>query len=526
MYKEPLKAPIGQEKIWAQLQNKAKQKQHLANLLQQPQRCQQYQLEAAGLFFDFSKQLINNESRDLLIALADNAKLDQHKSNLVNGLYQNITERRAVVHTALRTQNNKPILVKGENIVPIIAKERQKMFDFVDQFQAGLLRGVNGDTLDTIINIGIGGSDLGPKMLTTALATAEQCNKVHFISNVDGACINRLLATVDLTKCLIIIQSKSFSTIETLTNAQTILEQLNSRCQGQKAAMQQVVAVTANHDKAVAFGIPVKQIFAFWDWVGGRYSLWSSIGLPIALAIGKQQFKQLLAGAYAMDQHFLNTPTAANLPKMAALVGIWNRNFLQYKDYALIPYAEDLTHLPAYIQQLDMESNGKSVSIDNQLLDYATGPVVWGTTGTNGQHAFFQLLHQGISTTPIDFIGIIANDHSIDNHHHILNANMVAQSIALAIGSGKSVQNPYQYYAGNRPSSTILLNKLDAFHLGSLIAFFELKVFVQGVIWQINSFDQWGVELGKKISESLTTSQTNGIDPCSAKLLQKLQLHH
>ena len=523
-YNEFLTSPIGADKNWSQLLQLAQQPLSLNQLLQCEQRPVEYSISAKGLYYDYSKQLINDAIKHSLVALAQDCKLENKRDKMFAGAIVNSTESRAVLHTALRAKTEDILLIDGIDIRRQIAEQKAAMFRFVEEFQNQKILGATGKVLDTIINIGIGGSDLGPKLVCTALAKSDIVNKLHFISNVDGACLKRLLEQVDLERSLVIIQSKTFTTAETLLNAQTIIKQLQKFCHLQSDLQKHLVAVTASVQKAQEFGISAERTFQFWDWVGGRYSLWSVIGLPIALAIGTEGFQHLLDGAEAMDSHFLQADLEKNMPVMAALVGIWNRNFLHYKDYALIPYSENLYQLPFYVQQLDMESNGKTVAHSGQLVEYETGPVVWGQTGTNGQHAFFQLLHQGSSITPVDFVGIIDHRHSIAEHHKILNSNMVAQSIALALGKGDCTKAPHQYYSGNRPSSTLLLSQLNDQCLGALIAFYEHKVFVQGVIWGINSFDQWGVELGKSLANAIQDNTSEAVDPCSARLMDLLQI--
>ena len=507
--------PKGLEKNWRQLQNLASEQLDLKDLLYQAGRADNYSIEAAGIYYDYSKQKIDDTIKAQLLELATAAKVPQAIRAMFAGNPINYTENRAVLHTVLRAIDPGSVIGKQVN------HQLQSMLDFADLFNSGSLKGFNGTTLDTVINIGIGGSDLGPKLLCSALINPKIENKFHFISNIDGASINKVLQQADLSKSLIIIQSKTFTTIETLTNAKTIIAQLQTLAGTATDISQHLVAVTANPEPALEFGIKADKVFQFWDWVGGRYSVWSTIGLPIALAVGSANFKQFLLGAAAMDNHFVSANLAENLPVISALVGIWNRNFLDYKDYALIPYSENLFYLPFYLQQLDMESNGKTITKDGCIANYATGPVVWGQTGTNGQHAFFQLLHQGTAISPVDFVGIADNSHSLAHHHKLLNQNMLAQSVALALGSKGCEAEPYKYYAGNRPSSTLLLNKLDSYNLGALIALYEHKVMVQGIIWGINSFDQWGVELGKKLANSIADN-THSLDPCSQKLAERL----
>jgi len=485
-----------------------------------PARAQQYRLRSGGLLLDYSKNRISDAVLAALLTLAETSPLLRQRQRMFSGEPINSSEQRAVLHTALRAN-------LSDGIEPAIAAEVAEQLATVkrvsDQLRAGEWRGDSGKVITDVVNIGIGGSDLGPKMVCAALA--EQAHprlNLHFISNVDGAEILELLKQLDPETTLIAVASKTFTTQETLLNAHTaqawyreklgLLEPQRSR---------HFVALTANTDEALSYGIPATQILQFAEWVGGRYSLWSAIGLSIAIAIGFEQFEQLLAGARSMDQHFIEAPLHSNMPVLLGLIGIWESNFLHSASYAVIPYCERLGLLPAYLQQLDMESNGKSCSSAGAPVTTTTGPVLWGQTGTNGQHAFFQLLHQGTQTVPVDFIAAVNDNLSNAEHHQVLLGNMLAQSAALMSGQAAPVDQAHRYYAGNRPSNTLLLDQLTPYQLGALIALYEHKVFVQGVIWGINSFDQWGVELGKKMANQLLAGDSPA-DPSTTALLAEL----
>lgn len=466
------------------------------------QRAAQHQLRCGGLFLDYSKNRIDSSALEALIALADESPLAQIRQAMFEGAAINTSEGRAVMHTALRAKPE-------DGVAQAVATEVRDQLGAVQRvsetIRAGQWLGESGKPITDVVNIGIGGSDLGPKMVCSALAEyAHPTLNLHFISNVDGAEILQLLKTLDAETTLVAVASKTFTTQETLLNAKTaqawFSQQLGLQ---QPEASKHFVALTANPQQAANYGIPREQILEFAEWVGGRYSLWSAIGLSIALCVGFDRFQQLLEGARAMDQHFLTAPSEQNMPVLMALTGLWESNFLNSRSYAVIPYCERLGLLPAYLQQLDMESNGKSCRVNGQPVDYHTGPILWGQTGTNGQHAFFQLLHQGTQTVPVDFIAPINDNLSNREHHQVLLGNMLAQSGALMSGQKAPDGEPHRYYPGDRPSNTLLLDELTPFNLGSLIALYEHKVFTQGILWNINSFDQWGVELGKKMANQL-----------------------
>lgn len=476
-------------------------------------RFEKFSLEAAGLFLDYSKNKITSETLTLLLALANKANLRNKIEDMFSGKPINITENRAVLHTALRDPKNKAH--------PEIQQVLQQMEHCVNAIRNGNWRGFSKQKITAIVNIGIGGSDLGPAMATKALTPYSSMEREsYFVSNVDSTNIAETLKKLNPETTLFIVASKTFTTQETLCNAVTAKEWLLSQAKSETAIEKHFIAVTAKPERAKEFGILKENIFPFWDWVGGRFSMWGAIGLAIAIAIGMDNFKELLAGAHAMDEHFRKSEFKQNMPVILALLGIWNTNFFNIKTQAIIPYDQYLELLPAYLQQLEMESNGKSVSLDGKKLTYATAPVIWGAVGTNGQHAFHQLLLQGTQIIPVDFI-IAANTHNpIGDHHLLLMANCLAQSQALMRGKNREEVfaelikqgltddeakklTPHKIIPGNVPNNTIMMQQLTPATLGALLALYEHKVFVQGVIWNINSFDQWGVELGKQIANSI-----------------------
>ncbi|TKC87320.1 glucose-6-phosphate isomerase [Trinickia terrae] len=467
------------------------------------ERVERFSSEAAGVYVDYSKNLITGETIALLCALARETDVEARRQAMFAGERINVTENRPVLHVALRERTGAPILVDGEDVAPKVSAVLTKMRRFTDAVRSGVWRGHTGRTITDVVNIGIGGSDLGPRMVCEALRPyGRKALRMHFVSNIDGADIHEVLQSVDPATTLFVVASKTFTTRETLVNAHTAREWFLASGAGVPAIARHFVAVSTNAEAVAAFGIDTANMFEFWDWVGGRYSLWSAIGLPIALYIGMNAFESLLAGAHAMDRHFAETPLERNLPALLALIGIWQTNFLGAASHLIAPYDRYLHRLPAYLQQLDMESNGKTVTLDGERAGYATGPVIWGEPGTNGQHAFFQLLHQGTALIPADFIVCMEPQHPHDVHHDILLANCFAQTEALMNGS-PSASEPHRNFDGNRPTNTICLDKLDPASLGALLALYEHKVFVQGAIWGINSFDQWGVELGKRLAVTI-----------------------
>ena len=463
-------------------------------------------LEHDGLILDYSKNLISCATVDLLARLAEQRQLAKGIEAMFAGDHINSTENRAVMHTALRAPAHAVIEVDGHNVVPDIQQVLERMGRFAARIRSGSWRGATGKPIRTVVNIGIGGSDLGPAMAYLALREfAAPDIDIRFVSNVDGHDLARTLRDLDPATTLFIVSSKTFTTVETLTNARAARAWLLTSVDDPAAVARHFVAVSTNTSEVAAFGIDPANMFEFWDWVGGRYSVWSAIGLSLMIAVGSDQFRQFLAGAYSMDEHFRTSPLRTNIPVLLALIGLWYRNFWNNQTYAVLPYDQRLSRLPAYLQQLDMESNGKSVERDGNAVTVDTAPIVWGEPGTNGQHAFFQLLHQGTGFVPCDFVGVLQPDHDLLEHHDLLMANLFAQTEALAFGRSGPGDGPaelvaHRSFSGNRPSNTILVQSLTPYSLGQLIAMYEHKVYVQGWIWGINSFDQWGVELGKVLA--------------------------
>ncbi len=483
-----------------------------------PGRSKRMQAEACGLFLDYSKNRLDTDTLTLLHRLARDAGVAERRAAMFAGERINTTEGRAVLHTALRKPAGSVVEVDGANVVEAVVAVRERIRRFSDAVRHGDWRGHDGRRITDVVNIGIGGSDLGPLMACEALRDfAHPALRLHFVSNVDGVQIDEVLRMVDPGTTLFIVASKTFTTQETLTNAHTARRWLLAHAGDEAAIARHFVAVSTNAEAVSRFGIDIANMFGFWDWVGGRYSMWSAIGLPIVLQIGADHFDALLAGAHAMDEHFRSAPFEDNLPVILALIGIWNIDFLDAPSQVIAPYHQGLHRLPAYLQQLDMESNGKSVRLDGSPVDYQTSPVIWGEPGINGQHAYFQMLHQGTRFAPVDFIGVLEHPARLHEHHRIAFANMVAQAEALMRGktaaeveaemraAGLPPEHiamliPHRVFGGNRPSNTLLLERLDPFTLGALVALYEHRTFVQGVVWGVNSFDQWGVELGKQLA--------------------------
>ena len=497
-------------------------------------RAEKFSLKFGNLLLDYSKNRIIDETMELLVSLAQETGVEQMREQMFAGEKINVTEQRAVLHTALRNRSNDAVLVDGTDVMPAVNTVLAQMREFSDAVRDGNWRGYNGERIQDVVNIGIGGSDLGPLMVCEALKAYQHPElRMHFVSNVDGTHISETLKKLRPQSTLFIVASKTFTTQETLTNAHSARDWFLQQVGDESAIASHFVAVSTNTEQVAAFGIDTANMFGFWDWVGGRYSLWSAIGLPIALAIGMDRFEQLLSGAHDMDRHFQKAPLEQNMPVLLALIGIWYHNFFGAESYAVEPYDQYLHRFPAYLQQLDMESNGKSVTRDSELIDdYTTGAVLWGEPGTNGQHAFFQLLHQGTRLVPVDFLLPIQSHNPIGNHHTLLMANCFAQSEALMRGkteaeakaelsaqglSGEALKQllPHKIFAGNRPSNTLLFQKLDPHTLGMLIALYEHKVFVQGIIWNINSFDQWGVELGKQLASTIADELQGDVNSTS-----------
>lgn len=476
----------------------------LRNLItNDPSRNKQFIRQSAGISLDFTKQPVTQETLSLLINLAQAMQLSSRIQSLFAGDNVNSTEHQPALHMALRCQSEQPWLVSGQDIMPPIRQVRERMAQLVAAIWSGSYAGYTGQTITDVVNLGIGGSDLGPNLVVQALKPfAKQKVNCHFVASIDPIELEQVLSQLNPENTLFIVTSKSFTTSETLYNAEQaklwIIKTL-----GKSAVTQHFIAVTACPQKAVAFGISEAQIYPFWHWVGGRYSLWSAVGLPIALAIGMDNFQQLLAGAAAMDEHFRLAPLGENLPVLLGLLGIWLINFWHIPTLAIIPYASQLKLLPAYLQQLEMESNGKSVTLTGEKVNYQTAPIIWGGTGTEVQHAFMQLLHQGTAIVASDIIlaeQTLANDHQAQR---ILTANALAQMQALVQGRDDNNLPAYKYQPGDRPCTLIQLQRIEPFTLGALLALYEHKVFVQGSIWNINPFDQWGVELGKELAQQL-----------------------
>ena len=483
-----------------------------------PQRATRLSLEAAGILLDYSKQPVTDATMALLVELAQAMHVKSWLERMFAGDKINFTEQRAVLHVALRNRGNRPILVDGADVMPGVNQVLQQIGDFTRAVREGHWRGHGNALITDIVNIGIGGSDLGPVMACAALKPFGHARlRTHFVSNVDGTHLAETLALLNPASTLFIVCSKTFTTQETLTNAHSARRWLVEKLGAETAVAKHFVAVSTNAKAVAAFGIDTANMFEFWDWVGGRYSLWSAVGLSLALLIGMEHFNALLDGAHVMDEHFRSAPLAQNLPVTLALLGIWQRNFQRAESYGIMPYSQALARFPAYLQQLEMESNGKRIDRDGNVVDYATAPIIWGEPGTNGQHAFYQLIHQGTSIVPADFIVALHSEYPVGDHQTKLLANCLAQTEALLRGKNVAAVEqelrtagvdadqiaryaPHRVFPGNRPTNTLMLHRLDPRTLGALVALYEHKVFVQGIIWNINSFDQWGVELGKQLA--------------------------
>ncbi len=506
------------------------------------QRVERFSAELNGLYVDHSKQHLDQEALSVLINLAKEAGLSDALKAQFSGEKINVTEQRAVLHMALRAARTDSFTVEGKNVVPQIYEVLDQMEDFTKKVLSGELKSFSGKQFTDVVNIGIGGSDLGPAMVSKALELHSKGLKAHFVSNVDGADLASVLKVVPAETTLFIIVSKTFTTQETLANALAARAWFMEKASDTQAVSKHFIAVSTNLEAVAEFGIAPSQTFGFWEWVGGRYSLWSSVGLSIALSAGWENFRALLDGAKVMDDHVKSAPLEENMPVMAALVGVWNRNFMNYTSVGVIPYSQELSRFPAYLQQADMESNGKYVGRDGERVNHATGPVIWGEPGTNGQHAFFQLLHQGTDVIPVDFIAFIQPTSQFKDHHTKLMANCFAQAEALMNGKSREEVNqqleesgisaeeqlkvaPYKVFEGNRPSSMFLFNELNAHNLGMLIALYEHKIFVQGVLWNVYSYDQWGVELGKELAKRilpvLERKEQGDFDPSTSALINR-----
>jgi glucose-6-phosphate isomerase len=514
--------------------------QHINDLFKQDDaRFNKFSIELPSLFglpsllLDYSKNLITDETKTALLALARESDVESWRTKMFAAEHINATEDRAVMHVALRDKSTKAIMIDGADVRPAIHAELQRMRKLSHKVRSGEWLGYTGKAITDVVSIGIGGSNLGPLMVTEALnAYSDKRLKMHYVSNVDGVQIAEVLAELNPETVLFVISSKTFTTQETMTNAKTAEQWFMAAAKSHAAIAKHFVAVSTNRKLVTAFGIAEENIFDMWDWVGGRFSLWSAIGLPIVLSLGYDIFDELLQGAYAMDQHFLTAPLEKNAPVMMALVGIWNSNFLGYPAQALLPYDQCLHRFPAYMQQAEMESNGKCVNWAGKKLSYRSVPLMWGEVGINGQHAFYQMLHQGTDIIPADFIGSVESNIKVPGHHDILMANFFAQTQALMQGiDANQVRNElaakgvsatrieeiveHKVHRGNRPTNTLLVQKMDAKTLGALIALYEHKIFVQGIIWRIHSFDQWGVELGKVLAVGIQPqlSPENAVNP-------------
>lgn len=488
---------------------------------QDPERFNKFKVQFEDIILDYSKNRITEETVELLAQLADEVKLDEAKKLMFGGSAINATENRSVLHIALRNHNHGPIEVDGKDIMPDVHRVLERMKTFTNKLHDGSLKGYTGKAIQHVVNIGIGGSDLGPYMVTECLTPYQVAGiQSHFVSNVDSSHIVNVLKKVDPETTLFIISSKTFTTQETMTNAQSAKKWFLEAAGDEKYVKDHFIAISTNKEAVSEFGIDLNNMFEFWDWVGGRYSLWSAIGMSIACAVGYDNFVALHKGAEAMDQHFLNAPTKENLPTLLALIGIWYNNFYDAETHAILPYDQYMHAFAPYLQQGDMESNGKYVARDGEKVSYQTGPIIWGEPGTNGQHAFYQLIHQGTKLIPCDFLAAAQSQNPIADHHEKLIANFFAQTEALMKGktyeevvaefegSGLSMEEieklaRFKVFEGNRPTNSILFKKLTPYTLGALIAMYEHKIFVQGIVWNIYSFDQWGVELGKQLAKQI-----------------------
>jgi glucose-6-phosphate isomerase len=510
------RAPLTATTAWQALQAHYGQvrDRHLRQLFaEDPNRGQRLVAEAEGIYLDYSKNRVTGETLRLLVRLADERGLRERIDAMFRGEKLNLTEGRAVLHVALRAPRGARFVVDGQDVVPRVHEVLDRMASFAERVRGGEWKGHTGRAVGHVINIGIGGSDLGPAMAYEALRHYSRRDLTfRFVSNVDGTDLAEATRDLDPAETLFIVSSKTFTTLETMTNAGTVRDWVVRALGDEAAVSRHFVAVSTNADEVARFGIDTANMFEFWDWVGGRYSYDSAIGLSLMIAIGPERFREMLAGFHAMDEHFRTAPFERNLPVLLGLIGIWYDDFFQAETVAILPYDHYLGRLPSYLQQLDMESDGKHVDLDGRRVDYQTGPIVWGTPGTNGQHAFHQLIHQGTKLIPCDFIGFCQTLNPLGRHHDLLMANVFAQTEALAFGRTEEqvraegvpeAQVPHRAFDGNRPTNTILADRLTPETLGKLVALYEHKVFTQGTIWGINSFDQWGVELGKQLAQRI-----------------------
>jgi glucose-6-phosphate isomerase len=518
--------PVSQRPAWKALKAhyETVHSLHLRQLFaDDPKRSERFAFEATGIYLDYSKNRITAETLQLLLQLAEESALRERIDAMFRGDKINVTEKRAVLHVALRAPRGHKILVDSEDVVPKVHSVLDKMSKFSSRVRSGEWKGQTGKRIRNIVNIGIGGSDLGPAMAYEALRHySERSLTFRFVSNIDGTDFAEAVYGLDPAETLFIISSKTFTTLETMTNAQTARAWSLKTLKDEKSVAKHFVAVSTNAKEVAKFGIDTANMFEFWDWVGGRYSYDSAIGLSLMIAIGPDHFREMLAGFHAMDEHFRTAPFERNLPVLLGLLGVWYNNFFGAQTIAILPYDHYLGRLSAYLQQLDMESNGKHVDVEGNLVDYQTGAIVWGTPGTNGQHAYYQLIHQGTKIIPCDFIGFCQTLNPLGRHHELLMANFFAQTEALAFGKTAqeveadgvpAFQVPHRTFEGNRPTNSILLERLTPETLGKLIALYEHKVFVQGTLWRINSFDQWGVELGKVLAGRIIPELESRAEP-------------
>jgi glucose-6-phosphate isomerase len=523
----PVSAPLRQRPAWAQLEAHFQQLKslHLKQLFaQDPKRGEKFALEAAGIYLDYSKNRITDETLSLLLQLAQESGLRAQIDAMFRGDAINVSEKRAVLHTALRAPRDATILHEGRNVVSDVHAVLDRMSDFSNRVRSGDWKGHSGKRIRNVINIGIGGSDLGPVMAYEALKHySDRTMTFRFVSNVDGTDFSEAVRDLDPAETLFIVSSKTFTTLETMTNAQSARAWMMAQLKGDEAGIaKHFVAVSTNAVEVTKFGIDTANMFGFWDWVGGRYSMDSAIGLSTMLAIGPENFRAMLDGFHEMDEHFRTAPFERNLPVLMGLLSLWYNNFFGAQTVAVLPYQQYLKRFPAYLQQLTMESNGKHVTIEGAHVDYDTGPIYWGEPGTNGQHSFYQLIHQGTRLIPCDFIAFARNLNPLGRHQDMLIANVFAQTEALAFG--KTVEEvkaegtpdwlvPHRLFEGNRPSNTLMMEALTPAALGKLVALYEHSVFTQGVIWQIDSFDQWGVELGKVLAQRILPQLESASEP-------------
>jgi glucose-6-phosphate isomerase len=528
--------------------------QHMRDMFaEDAHRAEKLSLKLDDFLLDYSKQRITSKTLELLLQLARETDLENWRERMFTGEKINFTENRAVLHTALRNRSNKPVLVDGKDVMPEVNRVLKKMREFTEQVRAGKWQGYSGKRINTVVNIGIGGSDLGPVMVCNALkAFASRDLDVHFVSNIDGTHLAQTLQVCDPETTLFIVASKTFTTQETMTNARSARTWFLQHANDRQHIAKHFVALSTNAMAVEEFGIDPVNMFEFWDWVGGRYSLWSAIGLSIALYIGMDNFEQLLAGAHEMDHHFRTAPLEKNMPVIMAMLGIWYNNFFNCETHAILPYDQGLSRFPAYLQQGDMESNGKFVNRKGERIEYSTGPIIWGEAGTNGQHAFYQLIHQGNKLIPCDFIVPIKSQYQVgehgNEHHNILLSNILAQTKALMQGKTSKEAKaeleaqgldhhqimtllPHRVFGGNRPTNTLMIDELTPKSLGKLIALYEHKIFVQGIVWNINSFDQWGVEYGKQIAQKIlpqlsSKDSISDHDGSTNRLINYFKQHH